>query len=170
MHTSQKTNTNNSLLQKETKETTYNSLLPSSTDNISLATKRTSLTSQNTKISNTIIKNKPTTRSQNTIIKAKTIHTPPNILPLTKIHKYDIFDPCHNSLATIDNMNLNTNQQDNIDLAKKQMQTINRTTQNWLKVENKEVIHEEFPPYESIIINHRNHQLIASPIKKCKFK
>jgi hypothetical protein len=27
-------------------------------------------------------------------------------------------------------------------LTKKQMQTINRTTQNWLKVENKEVIHE----------------------------
>ena len=25
------------------------------------------------------------------------------------------------------------------------MQTINRTTQNWLKVENKEVVHEEFP-------------------------
>jgi hypothetical protein len=45
------------------------------------------------------------------------------------------------------------------------MQTINRTTQNWLKVENKEVVHEEFPPYESIIINHRNHQLVASPIK-----
>jgi hypothetical protein len=57
------------------------------------------------------------------------------------------------------------NQQDNIDLVKKQMQTINRTTQNWLKVESKEVVHEEFPPYESIIINHRNQQLLASPIK-----
>ena len=40
---------------------------------------------------------------------------------------------------------ITTNQQDNIDLTKKQMQTINRTTQNWLKVENKEVVHEEFP-------------------------
>jgi hypothetical protein len=59
----------------------------------------------------------------------------------------------------------NTSQQDTIDLAKKQMQTINRTTQNWLKVESKEVVHEKFPPYESIIINHRNHQLLASPIK-----
>jgi phage gp45-like len=41
----------------------------------------------------------------------------------------------------------NTNQQvtDNIDLAKKQMQTINRTTKNWLKVESKEVVHEKFP-------------------------
>ena len=61
----------------------------------------------------------------------------------------------------------NTNQQvtNNIDLAKKQMQTINRTTKNWLKVESKEVVHEEFPPYEFIIINHRNQQLFASPMK-----
>jgi hypothetical protein len=149
---SRKTNTNNSLLQKAT---TYNmpssTLLPSSTDNISLATKRKSLTSQNTKISNTI---------------------PPNIPPLAKIHASDIIDSSHacsnshNSLLylTSDNMNLTT-KQDNIDLVKNHIQTINRTTQNWLKVENKEVIHEEFPPYESIIINHRNHQLIASPIK-----
>jgi hypothetical protein len=57
------------------------------------------------------------------------------------------------------------NAQDNKDLEKKQMQTINRTTQNWLKVENKEVVHEEFPPYESIVISHRNYQLVASPIK-----
>jgi hypothetical protein len=37
----------------------------------------------------------------------------------------------------------NANQQmvtDNIDLAKKQMQTINRITKNWLKVESKEII------------------------------
>ena len=54
---------------------------------------------------------------------------------------------------------------DNIDLAKKQMQTINRTTKNWLKVESKEIVHEELPPYESIIINHRNQQLLASPMK-----
>jgi hypothetical protein len=60
----------------------------------------------------------------------------------------------------------NTTQQDNKDSNKKQMQTINRTTQNWLKVENKEVVHEEFPPYESIVVSHRNHQLVASPIKK----
>ena len=45
------------------------------------------------------------------------------------------------------------------------MQTNNRTTKNWLKVETKEVVHEEFPPYESIIINHRNQQLFASPMK-----
>ena len=59
----------------------------------------------------------------------------------------------------------NANPQDNKDLEKKQMQTINRTTKNWLKVETKEVVYEEFPPYESIIINHRNQQLLASPIK-----
>jgi hypothetical protein len=45
------------------------------------------------------------------------------------------------------------------------MQTINRTTKNWLKVESKEIVHEEFPSYESIIINHRNQQLLASPMK-----
>ena len=45
------------------------------------------------------------------------------------------------------------------------MQTINKTTKNWLKVETKEVVHEEFPPYESIIINHRNQQLLASLMK-----
>ena len=45
------------------------------------------------------------------------------------------------------------------------MQTINRTTKNWLKVESKETVHEEFPPYESIIINHRNQQLVTSPMK-----
>jgi hypothetical protein len=39
----------------------------------------------------------------------------------------------------------NTNQQDKINLVKKQMQTINRTTQNWLKVEDKEIVDEEFP-------------------------
>ena len=52
----------------------------------------------------------------------------------------------------------NTNQQviDNIDLAKKQMQTINRTTKNWLKVENKEVVYEEFPPYIYIYIFLKN--------------
>ena len=59
---------------------------------------------------------------------------------------------------------------DNIDLAKRQMQTINRTTKIWLKVESKEIVHEEFPPYESIIINYRNQQLLAPPHEKCKFK
>ena len=51
----------------------------------------------------------------------------------------------------------------NMYLTKKQMQTINRTTKNWLKVESKETVHDEFPPYESTIINHRNQQLLASP-------
>ena len=32
------------------------------------------------------------------------------------------------------------------------MQTINRTTKNWLKVENKEVVYEEFPPYIYIFL------------------
>jgi hypothetical protein len=54
---------------------------------------------------------------------------------------------------------------DNMYLAKKQMQIINRTTKNWLKVESKETVHEEFLPYESIIINHRNQHLLASHMK-----
>ena len=45
------------------------------------------------------------------------------------------------------------------------MQTINRTTKNQLKVESKEIVHEKFPSYESIIIKHRNQQLLASPMK-----
>ena len=97
MHISQKTKTDNSLLQKE-KEVIKNSfsLLPSSklssTDNTFLATKRTSLTSQNTKISNTIIK-------------AKTIHTPPNSQPLTKIHASDTIDSSHAYRTSHKNLN-----------------------------------------------------------------
>ena len=81
-------------------------------------------------------------------------------IPCTKIYSREPF----NNRQTL--MVINTNPQDNKDLEQKQMQTINRTTQNWLKVETKESVHEEFPPYESIVVNHRNHQLIASPIKK----
>ena len=100
--------------------------------------------------------------------------------PLTKTHAHEIPNTSHTRSLTpnhaiVDNIHFatkqtpmtinNTNQQvtDNIDLAKKQMQTINRITKNWLKVESKEVVHIEFPPYESIIINHRNQQLLASP-------
>jgi hypothetical protein len=34
------------------------------------------------------------------------------------------------------------------------------------KKENNEVVHEEFPPYESILLNHRGTQVVASSIKK----
>jgi hypothetical protein len=88
-------------------------------------------------------------------------HIIPNTRPLTTNHANII--PNTRPLTTN-----NANQQmvaDNIDLAKKQMQTISRTTKNWLKVESKEIVHEEFPPYESIIIYHRNQQLLASPMK-----
>jgi hypothetical protein len=78
--------------------------------------------------------------------------------PCTKIYSREPSD-IRQTLMVINNT------QDNKDLEKKQMQTINRTTQNWLKVENKEVVHKEFPPYESIVISHRNYQLVASPIK-----
>ena len=88
-------------------------------------------------------------------------HIIPNTRPLTTNHANII--PNTRPLTTN-----NANQQmvaDNIDLAKKQMQTISRITKNWLKVESKEIVHEEFPPYESIIIYHRNKQLLASPMK-----
>ena len=88
-----------------------------------------------------------------------TRHIIPNTSPLTTNHANII---PNTRLLTANN----ANQQivvNNIDLTKKQMQTINRITKNWLKVESKEIAHEEFPPYESIIINHRNQQLLASP-------
>ena len=88
-------------------------------------------------------------------------HIIPNTRPLTTNHANII--PNTRPLTTN-----NANQQmvaDNIDLTKKQMQIINRTTKNLLKVESKEIVHEEFPPYESIIILHRNQQLLASPMK-----
>jgi hypothetical protein len=47
----------------------------------------------------------------------------------------------------------------------KKINTINRTTQNWFKKENIEVIHEEYYPYESILITHKGTQVIASSIK-----
>jgi hypothetical protein len=98
---------------------------------------------------NTIINDKST----NHIDKSTNYACRISNFPFTKTH------PCEPSDKDL------TKKQNDKNLAKKQMQTINRTTQNWLKVENKEVVHEEFPPYESIIINHRNHQLLASPIK-----
>ncbi len=112
---------------------------------------------------NIITKDKSTNQDKSTNHVYKTY--PCEVSDKLLIPKQQITDNIHSTtkqtLMTINN----TNQQDKINLAKKQMQTINRTTQNWLKVESKEVIHEEFPPYESIIINHRNQQLLASPIK-----
>jgi hypothetical protein len=119
--------------------------------------------------------NTPISNNSNTIIKDKSTSHQISNFPFTKIHpcelSYDSYTrqmtkihPCEPSDIAKNQMILNQQVTDK-NLAKKQMQTINRTTQNWLKVENKEVVHEEFPPYESIIINHRNHQLLASPIK-----
>ena len=70
------------------------------------------------------------------------ISNTPSLTPLTKTHACEIPNKSHTrpNYAITDNihfatkqtpMNINnTNQQDNIDLAKKQMQTINRTTKN----------------------------------------
>jgi hypothetical protein len=34
------------------------------------------------------------------------------------------------------------------------------------KKEYNEVMHEEYPPYESVVITHKGTQVIASPIKR----
>jgi hypothetical protein len=44
--------------------------------------------------------------------------------------------------------------------------TVSRTKNSWIKVQNNEVVHEEYPPYESITLSHKGSQIIASPIKK----
>ena len=105
------TNTNNPLLQKEVIKNSFSLLLSSKTlspDNFtSIVTKQRCLTSQN----------KPTIHSQNIIIKAN-IHTPPNILPLTKNHTSDTIISSHaystSGLLSLpsDKMHLTTNHQD----------------------------------------------------------
>jgi hypothetical protein len=35
-----------------------------------------------------------------------------------------------------------------------------------MKVQTNEVVHEEYPPYESITLSHRGSQIVASPLKK----
>jgi hypothetical protein len=178
MHDSLKTKTDNSLLQKE-KEVINNSFsqLPSSisfTD--TLVSKQSCLTSQNKPTINIQPNSQPLTKTHASDTYSyshayKTSHKSLNTKdtncshqisnsPCTKTHSREPSDT-RQTLMVINN----ANPQDNKDLEKKQMQTINRTTQNWLKVENKEVVHEEFPPYESIVISHRNYQLVASPIK-----
>jgi len=44
--------------------------------------------------------------------------------------------------------------------------TVSRAKNNWMKVQTNEVVHEEYPPYESITLSHRGSQIVASPLKK----
>jgi hypothetical protein len=44
--------------------------------------------------------------------------------------------------------------------------TVNRAKNNWMKVQTNEVVHEEYPLYESITLSHRGSQIVASPLKK----
>ena len=80
------------------------------------------LAGRNTNTNSLLQREKSTNHTQ------KISNTPsntPSLTPLTKTHTCDIPDTSHTKLLT-------PNQQvtDNIDLAKKQMQTINRTTKN----------------------------------------
>jgi hypothetical protein len=152
---------------KSTYDTSYrhNNTLQLFTDNTSYKgslTKQNSLQKENFQKENVKLSLPPYNYSHSQA-------NPPNGQTLTKKHANSSSISSDNiPFATTQTLMVinNTSQQDNKDSNKKQMQTINRTTQNWLKVENKEVVHEEFPPYESIVVNHRNHQLVASPIKK----
>jgi hypothetical protein len=48
----------------------------------------------------------------------------------------------------------------------REINTINRAKNSWIKLQINEIIHEEYPPYESITLSHRWLQVVASPIKK----
>jgi hypothetical protein len=169
------TNTNNPLIQKEVIKNSILQKGNASPDNVFIATRPfpTSLISQNNiptpnnqilttfdpcLVSSLIITDNPKeVINRNLITSPKVSLVSPTILntkdkntshqisnfPCTKTHSRELPDKSHprQTLMVINN----ANQQDNKNLDEKQMQTINRTTQNWLKVENKEVVHEEFP-------------------------
>lgn len=44
--------------------------------------------------------------------------------------------------------------------------TISRAKNSWIKSQINEIIHEEYPPNESITLTHRGSQVVASPFKK----
>jgi hypothetical protein len=98
---------------------------------------------------NTIIGNKTTTHtpSQNTIIGNKTTtYTPPNIPPSNPLNKKHACDTSHNSLLplTSDNTHFATNQQDNVDLTKKQIHLTRQNAQiNTIKKNKKETTHKD---------------------------
>jgi 3-dehydroquinate dehydratase len=47
----------------------------------------------------------------------------------------------------------------------REVDTISRAKNSWIKLQNNEIIHEEYTPYESITISHRGSQIVASPLK-----
>jgi hypothetical protein len=44
--------------------------------------------------------------------------------------------------------------------------TISRAKNGWMKLQTNELVHEEYPPYESITLSHKGSQIVASPLKK----
>jgi hypothetical protein len=48
----------------------------------------------------------------------------------------------------------------------REVNTINRAKNSWIKLQTNEIIHEEYPPYESISLTYRGSQLVVSPLKK----
>jgi len=48
----------------------------------------------------------------------------------------------------------------------REINTISRAKNSWIKLQTNEIIHEEYIPYESITLTHRGSQSVASPLKK----
>jgi hypothetical protein len=48
----------------------------------------------------------------------------------------------------------------------REINTINRAKNNWMKLQTNEITHKEYPLYESITLTHRGSQLVDSPLKK----
>jgi hypothetical protein len=48
----------------------------------------------------------------------------------------------------------------------REINTISRVKNSWIKLQTNEVVHEEYSPYESITLTHKGLQVVASPLKK----
>jgi hypothetical protein len=116
--------------------------------------KNTSFTNTSPLLQKEVTSKPLTTSTKASLDKHTHAITPPNTLNTSHIpNTSNTITKDKNTRHQISNFPCTkTHPREPYDIAKKQMQTINRTMQNWLKVENKEVVHEEFPPYESIII------------------
>jgi hypothetical protein len=47
-----------------------------------------------------------------------------------------------------------------------EVNTISRAKNSWMKLQTNEIVHEEYPPYESITLSRRGSQIVVSPLKK----
>jgi hypothetical protein len=47
-----------------------------------------------------------------------------------------------------------------------EVNTISRAKNSWMKLQTNEIVHEEYPPYESITLSRRGSQIVVCPLKK----